>query len=223
MHENQYTSKTGSQRSGGPRLRASVARTADSLQRDLLHSPNHAKQAHARAVLATLRKYSAVKLKHHPLALEEVLLLLEPPLSELELGRGDKPSASELAAFQALTMLGVHMQSATTDAHIAGQSFAKACGRFYSQSQSQSTKPRFDAMMVAQDEASRMVHIRSLVTLLRRAKLGFDYGQFANDLRVLGDKTVTQKEQAHRQGVLLRWGRDFATGVYASSSNESES
>ena len=209
MHENQYTSKTGSQRSGGPRLRASVARTADSLQRDLLHSPNHAKQA--------------VKLKHHPLALEEVLLLLEPPLSELELGRGDKPSASELAAFQALTMLGVHMQSATTDAHIAGQSFAKACGRFYSQSQSQSTKPRFDAMMVAQDEASRMVHIRSLVTLLRRAKLGFDYGQFANDLRVLGDKTVTQKEQAHRQGVLLRWGRDFATGVYASSSNESES
>lgn len=223
MHENQDTSNTVSQRSGGPRLRASVARTADTLQRDLLHSPNHAKQAHARAVLATLRKYSAVKLEHHPLALEEVLLLLEPPLSAWELEQGGDPSATELAAFHALTMLGVHMQSATTDAHIAGQSFAKACGRFYAQSQSQSTKPRFDAMMVAQDEASRLIHIRSLVTLLRRAKLGFDYGQFANDLRVLGDKTATQKEQARRQGVLLRWGRDFATGVYASSSNESES
>lgn len=223
MHENPDTSNTVSQRSGGPRLRASVARTADTLQRDLLHSPNHAKQAHARAVLATLRKYSAVKLEHHPLALEEVLLLLEPPLSAWELEQGGDPSATELAAFHALTMLGVHMQSATTDAHIAGQSFAKACGRFYTQSQSQSTKPRFDAMMVAQDEASRLIHIRSFVTLLRRAKLGFDYGQFANDLRVLGDQTVTQKEQARRQGVLLRWGRDFATGVYASSSNESES
>ena len=78
-------------------------------------------------------------------------------------------------------------------------------------------------MMVAQDEASRMIHIRSLVTLLRRAKLGFDYGQFANDLRVLGDKKATQKELARRQGVLLRWGRDFATGVYASTQSESES
>lgn len=223
MHENQDTSNTGSQRSGGPRLRDSVTRTADTLQRDLLHSPNHAKQAHARAVLATLRKYSAAKLEHHPLALEEVLFLLEPPLRAWELEEGGDPSAAELAAFHALTMFGVHMQSATTDAHIAGQSFAKACGRLYAQSQSQSTKPRFDAMMVAQDEASRIIHIRSLVMLLRRAKLGFDYGQFANDLRVLGDQTVTQKEQARRQGVLLRWGRDFATGVYVSSHNESES
>jgi len=223
MHENQDNSTTVTHANSGPRLRTSVARTADALQRDLLHSPNHAKQAHARAVLATLRKYSAVKLKDHPLALEEVLLLLEPPLSARELEEGGDPSAAELAVFQALTMLGVHMQSATTGAHIPGQSFAKACGRFYAQSQSQSTKPRFDAMMVAQDEASRMIHIRSLVTLLRRAKLGFDYGQFANDLRVLSDKKVSQKEQVRRQGVLLRWGRDFATGVYASTQSESES
>lgn len=223
MHENQDTSNTASQGSGGPRLRAAVARTAETLQRDLLHSPNHAKQAHTRGVLATLRKYSAVQLEEHPLALEEILLLLEPPLSELELGRGDTASASELAAFHALTMLGVHMQSATTDAHIAGQSFAKACGRFYAQSQSQSTKPRFDALMVAPDEASRMIHIRSFVTLLRGAKLGFDYGQFANDLRVLSSATATQKEQARRQGVLLRWGRDFAAGVYASAHTDPES
>lgn len=223
MHENQDTSNTIVQESRGPRLRDSVARTADSLQRDLLQSPNHTKQAHARGVLATLRKYSAVKLEDHPLALEEVLLLLEPPLSELELGRGDTPSASELAAFHALTILGVHMQSATTDAHVAGQSFAKACGRFYAQSQSQSTKPRFDALMVAPDEASRMIHIRSFVTLLRGAKLGFDYGQFATDLRVLSSATATQKEQARRQGVLLRWGRDFAAGVYASTHTDPES
>ena len=223
MHENQDTSNTASQGSGGPRLRAAVARTAETLQRDLLHSPNHAKQAHTRGVLATLRKYSAVQLEDHPLALEEILLLLEPTLSELELGRGDTPSASELAAFHALTMLGVHMQSATTDAHIAGQSFAKACGCFYAQSQSQSTKPRFDALMVAPDEASRMIHIRSFVTLLRGAKLGFDYGQFATDLRVLSSATATQKEQARRQGVLLRWGRDFAAGVYASTHTDPES
>ena len=130
MHENQDNSTTVTHANSGPRLRTSVARTADALQRDLLHSPNHVKQAHARAVLATLRKYSAVKLKDHPLALEEVLLLLEPPLSARELEEGGDPSAAELAVFQALTMLGVHMQSATTDAHIPGQSLQKRAAVF---------------------------------------------------------------------------------------------
>lgn len=206
-----------------PTLRPAVARTANEIQSAILHSPNHAKSAQARATLATLRKYAAVTLKDQPLALEEVLLALQPPLSDNELGRSDAPSPSEAAAFHALVMFGIHMQSATTEAHVEGQSFSRACGRFFAQSESQSTKPRFDAMLVSRDEASRLIHIRSLITLLRGAKLGFDYGQFAQDLRTLNARTSTQAEQNRRQGVLLRWGRDFATGAFTKHTQPTES
>lgn len=206
-----------------PTLRPAVAETVKNLQRDLLHSPNHAKNAQARATLANLRKYASAPLHEQPLALEEVLLILQPPLSESELGKGHAPSPSEAAAFYALVMFGIHMQSATTDAHVEGQSFARACGRFFAQSESQSTKPRFDAMLVSRDEESRLIHIRSLVTLLRGAKIGFDYGQFAQDLRTLNAQTSTQSEMNRRQGVLLRWGRDFATGAFTKSTKSSDS
>ncbi|MFG6303148.1 type I-E CRISPR-associated protein Cse2/CasB [Corynebacterium hesseae] len=209
--------------STGPTLRQAVARTANDLQFAILRSPNHSQSAQARATLARLRKYASVPLNDQPLALEEVLLSLHPPLSEKELGRGNAPSASESAAFHALVMFGIHMQSATTDAHVEGQSFARACGRFFAQSESQSTKPRFDAMLVSRDEASRLIHIRSLITLLRGAKIGFDYGQFAQDLRILSARTSTQADQNRRQGVLLRWGRDFAAGAFVKSTKATES
>ena len=206
----------------GPTLRTSVARTVSELQHAVLRSPSHSQTAQARATLARLRKYASVPLNDQPLALEEVLLSLHPPLSENELGRGNAPSASESAAFHALVMFGIHMQSATTDAHVESQSFARACGRFFAQSESQSTKPRFDAMLVSRDEASRLIHIRSLITLLRGAKIGFDYGQFAQDLRTLSARTSTQADQNRRQGVLLRWGRDFATGAFNKSTKTTE-
>lgn len=206
-----------------PTLRIAVARTASDLQFAILHSPNHAASAQARATLATLRKYASAPLKAQPLALEEVLLTLQPALSEGEIGKGHNPSRSEEAAFHALVMFGTHMQSATTDAHVEGQSFARACGRFFAQSESHSTKPRFDAMLVSRDETSRLIHIRSLVTLLRGAKIGFDYGQFAQDLRTLNARTSSQTEQNRRQGVLLRWGRDFAAGAYSKNTKSTES
>ena len=45
-------------------------------------------------------------------------------------------------------------------------------------------------------------------------------GAFAQDLRVLGSKNATQKAHTQRQGVLLKWARDFALGSYASSQAE---
>lgn len=45
--------------------------------------------------------------------------------------------------------------------------------------------------------------------------MGFDYTQFANDLRALDSSDK-------RAGVLLRWGRDFAMArFHASDDNES--
>ncbi|KGM18345.1 CRISPR-associated protein Cse2 [Corynebacterium auriscanis] len=202
-----------------PRLRAAVSNSVNALQGDFLQPNNRVTQARARAVLAQLRKYGSLPLADQPLALEEILLLLQPSLSEWEVGRGDKPSPSELAAFHALTTFGVHMQGTTVPMHTPDRSFASSCGHFYAQSESKSTKPRFDAMMATNDDTARLVHIRSLVTLLRGIAKGFDYGLFAQDLRVLLSPTLSQDQHHRRQSVLLRWGRDFATGAYTSTSS----
>lgn len=189
-----------------PNLKFTVGRTAEILQRDYLTGGNTA-AANARGTLAELRKAGALRLEEHPLALESVLMALVVPLSEREQGKSDHASPSERAAFYALTLFGQHMQSAQHPMHNPEQSFAAACGRLRTTLESKSIKPRFDAMQSAFNEDTRMIHLRNLVALLRGNKIGFDYGQFAQDLRSL-------QNPRRRNGVLLRWGRDFANGTF---------
>lgn len=190
---------------GKPNLRFAVATTAEYLQNAYLGGSTHSAQATARAQLARLRKLAGQPVDRDPLAVNLVLSVMQPQLSELELGKGDSASASERAAFHALTLFAVHMQGATSAIHVKSASFASACGRLNQISESESIKPRFDAMILAQGSRSRLIHARSLITLLRSNHLGFDYGQFAQDLRNLDNRE-------RRNGVLLRWGRDFAIG-----------
>lgn len=189
-----------------PNLRFGVANTANRLQTNYLEHPESIEGVEARRVLAELRKGAARKFGTDPLALQRVLGMLTPPLSEGELGRGDAPSPSESAAYYALTLFAAHMQSATTPAHSEDRTFAMACGRLQGISDSGSLKARFDAMQTAREEASRLIHLRTLVSLLKREKLAFDYGALAADLRSL-------QYPARHDGVLLRWGRDYAVGM----------
>jgi len=189
-----------------PTLQIGIGSTASYLQRNYLDRAETAAGADARRILAELRQSAARTFDADPLALQKVLMLLEPPLSDDELGRGDAPSPSELAAYNALTLFAQHMQSARKPVHTTECSFARACGRLQTLSESNSIKPRFDAMQSARDETSRVLHLRSLVTLLRSQELAFDYGNFARDLRSLQYPT-------RRDGVLLRWGRDYAVGT----------
>ncbi|SQG63718.1 CRISPR-associated protein [Corynebacterium renale] len=187
-------------------LRQSVGKTAARLQRQYLNSQHTADGALARGTLAELRKFASRPLDTNPLALQEVLLTLDPPLSEREVGRGDAPSPSERAAYYALSLFGIHMQSAKKPMHSNDVSFATACGQLYRVTESRSIKMRFDAMQVAGDEQSRLVHLRSLISLLRANEIACNYGQLAADLRSLSNPK-------YRDRVLLRWGRDFATGT----------
>ncbi|OHF35730.1 type I-E CRISPR-associated protein Cse2/CasB [Corynebacterium sp. HMSC074A01] len=189
-----------------PMLRKSVETTVSILQRNYLDRAHTALGAEARGTLANLRKYASRPVEADPLALQEVLLLLNPPLSDSELGKGTKPSPSEQAAYTALGLFGLHMQSSTQPMHTREQTFAFACGRLHRLSDSKSIKSRFDAMQVARDEVSRGVHLRSLISLLRTKHIPFDYGRFVGDLRSL-------QNPQYRNGVLLRWGRDFAVGT----------
>lgn len=195
-----------------PNLRNAVGATAHRLQSQYLGEHGDTHQAGARGVLAELRRDAGAPIDKDPLALARVLAALTPPLSEFEIGRGDAASPSEKAAFHALTLFAVHMQGSTRPVHQPKTSFAAACGRMNATSASSSLKPRFDAMLVARHARSQLTHMRSLVTLLRSHDLGFDYGQFAQDLRSLSNP-------AQRSGVLLRWGRDFALAGYTTSTN----
>lgn len=170
----------------------------------------------ARANLAELRRGAGLSIEKNPLGLEQMLFAMDLQIDERLLGRGDAPSPSECAAYTALTLFAIHMQSASQPVHQPNIGFATACGRLSASKDSASIKPRFDAMLLATSEQARRIHIRSLVTLLRAENIGFDYGLFARDLRNLADPKK-------RAGVQLRWGRDFAAGYYRTSTSPSES
>lgn len=188
-------------------LFVAVGATATRLQSQILGEQGERAQTQARGVLAELRRRAGEPIDRDPLSLEKTLLVLSPALNENSIGRGDNPSPSESAAFHAMTLFALHMQGSTRPMHVRGVSFATACGRLYASSDSASLKPRFDALLLARSSRARLTHTRSMITLLRGAQLGFDYAQFANDLRALDSADK-------RPGVLLRWGRDFAMGRF---------
>lgn len=191
-------------------LPRAVGATATRLQAQFLGEQGDKARARARGQLAELRRSAGQPIERDPLALEKVLLILNPTLNEQSIGHTDQPSPSESAAFHALSFFALHMQSSSQPMHTQGVSFASVCGQLFAQSSSASLKPRFDALLLARSTRSRLTQARSMITLLRRAQLSFDYGQFAKDLRSLDYPD-------RRAGVLLRWGRDFATGSFQAS------
>ncbi|MDY6050708.1 MAG: type I-E CRISPR-associated protein Cse2/CasB [Corynebacterium sp.] len=188
-------------------LFVSVHATCSRLQEAYLSPGDNPAKHQARATLAELRKIGSADLSKNPLGLETILFTLTPPLDEGSLGKGDRTSPSEAAAATTLALFAIHMQSAKKPAHVEKTSFARACGQLIARTQSQSIKPRIDAMLVATNEHARMRHLRSLITLLRGQELGFDYARLALDLRSLS-------HSERRTGVLQRWGRDIAAGFH---------
>ncbi|MBC3186609.1 type I-E CRISPR-associated protein Cse2/CasB [Corynebacterium sp. zg-331] len=184
-------------------MQEAVGATVRRLQDEVLGRRGERAQARARGVLAQLRRGVGRPIESDPLGLSRVLLTLDPPLDRGLLGRSDAATPGETAAYHALTLFAWHMQSAREPMHVPGRSFATACGTLYRHTDSDSFKPRFDAMVLAGSTHSRLQLLRSLVALLRGKGLGFDYGQLAADLRALDNPRV-------RQRVLMRWGRDFA-------------
>lgn len=184
-------------------LRHSVGATASRLQDEALGLRSARAQIRARAQLAVLRRSAGLQPVDDPVAWQAVLELMTPPLLDREIGRGDVPSRSEKAAFNAITLFALHLQSRTRSMHVPGRSFGSAIRLLNRARQSGSIRPRFDAVLAARQERSRLIHARSLITLLRSDDIGFDYGLFAQDLRSL----MTPERRA---GVLLRWGRDVA-------------
>ncbi len=152
----------------------------------------------SRAALAQLRR----GVGRDPGTVPEMLSLTVNP--DDRWARGDQPTADECAIHLALTLYAVHQQSQNRRMHVPGQSFGSALGRirFTGGEENPGVLRRFQALGTAHDLREVAAHARALITLLRGAGQGFDYGRFARDLVRLQDPT-------RADGVRLAWGRDF--------------
>lgn len=188
-----------------PPLMAVVGRAARSLENDLL-GQDHGRTAVARRDLAVLRRAAGASPEKDPLAWGLVLERVLPDLPETYLGRGDAPSRSEWAAFTALTLFAVHQQSQPKAMHENRVNFGYAVGRLAQRRDSESIKPRFDALLLTRTTGGLVHNLRSLVTLLRAEQIPADYGRLAQDLARTRDRGGWDR-------VALSWGREFARGL----------
>lgn len=196
-------------------LRNAVGTTCQRLQGSYFSNPTSKAHHAARASLAQLRRSAGADIESSYMGLANVLFEIGEEFDAKLAGNDESASPPERAAYNALTLFAIHMQSAKTPVHVPTVSFATACGHLHALSTSKSIKPRVDAMLFANSEKARVVHIRSLVALLRDRELGFDYGLLARDLCGLGNPKT-------RPGVQLRWGRDFALGYVVGMKNQDE-
>lgn len=183
-----------------------VGSTLSRLQHDFLNSDNHVAQARARGILATLRRGAGTAPEQDLVTWQQTLELVVPDLPERFQGKGNAPSPSERAIYDAVTLYALHMQSQQKPMHDRSRSFARAAGILVARRNSESIKPRFDALVLVKSPSTRRHHARGLITLMRGESIGFDYGRFAEDLYRL--------DGPRRNSVLLAWGRDFANGQY---------
>lgn len=167
-----------------------------------------ADRSQAVATLAALRQASPADLGRSPEVWSAVVECVPVPLR----GRGDEPSRAELAAFFALSMYAVHQQSQRESVYKRGASLGNALGQLARSSahgQAAMTR-RFGALITSDGPEELFHHLRSLVSLMRTARLSdgrplgarVDYGSLAVDLLQL----LTPD---YAPGARLRWGRDF--------------
>ena len=119
------------------------------------------------------------------------------------LGHGDTASAAERAAHAAVTIFAVHQQSRMEPMHRHGVSLGtavRALGR--ENANEDAVLRRFHALGTASSLSETLHHLRGLVTQLRGAAIGLDYGRLARDLwRLQNPRTAP--------GVRLEWGRAY--------------
>ncbi len=199
-------------RSVGARVETFVGRRVSSLQKQYTQQRP---TSYSRAVLAQLRRGVGKPIGELPELLEFVI---DP---DAPAPPGDGPSADEIAAYTAITLYAVHQQSQPKPMHRPGHSFGTAIGslRFSGSEENQGVTRRFQALGTASGMEELVHHARGLVTLLRSADRGFDYGRFARDL-------LDYQNPYRVDRVRLAWGRDFyrvATPSPATTETEEQS
>lgn len=185
-----------SPRTSAARTAAFVQRTINPIQEQYVGSTPPT--SYARAALARLRRGLGKPLGAVP-DLMEFVVDAEAPQP-----RGDQPTRAEVATYTALTLYGLHQQSQSRRMHDPRTTFARAVGalRFSEGEENDGVLRRFQALATATDMGEFVHHTRGLISLLRTAERGFDYGRLAQDLVHFQSPHTVDR-------VRLAWGRDF--------------
>lgn len=163
-----------------------------------------------RSQLTRLRQAAGGTPQKDPLAWATVLEQILPALEST--WNKDEPSFTESAAYTALTLYALHQQSHSTPMHVKNNySLGYAVAQLEKASYSGSIKTRLDALMTAPTQRATTYHLRSLINMFNSYGITLDYGRLAEDLRQLWDTRYPDKKER----VLLRWGRDYARGLWA--------
>lgn len=186
-------------------LRTHVSRRVAMFQNEYL---SEGRRSIGARKLAILRRAAAKE----PGAVPETWGLAFDGMPDCLVGRGQDPSAGELAVHGALTLYALHQQSQTEAMHISGKehSLGFAVRRLtikdsvkYDNLEPGELPRRFAAMVTAQSISETTHYARQLVKQLRSASIPLDYGLLAQQFYDL--------QSPHRaDGVRLSWGRDYA-------------
>lgn len=125
-------------------------------------------------------------------------------------GEYNKPNYAEWASHLAITFFAFHQQSLDIkdkQMHKEGETLGRAVRKLVTSPEDEARiKRRFDQVATADSQEELAHHLRGLISLLRAGEIPLDYAALARDLYLY------QIEEA-RDGVRLRWGRDFYFGV----------
>ena len=175
------------------RLGTVVDQRVSTLQRRYL-----ANSSDGRALLAQLRHAVTREPGSDPSVWEITVGALPGPAPST-----DEPTPAERAAHTALTLYATHQQSRTEPMHVPGVGLGSAVRRLgIATGAEEAVRRRFDAAATAMSFSETVHHLRGLVTQLRGARIGLDYGRLADDLDQL------QKPDGPDR-VRLRWARQY--------------
>ncbi|WP_368550450.1 type I-E CRISPR-associated protein Cse2/CasB [Rothia sp. LK2588] len=167
-----------------------------------------------RAQLARLRQAAGRTPEKDPLAWAVVLEQILPELDSS--WNRDEPSTTEVAAYTALTLYALHQRSQSQPMHVkSNRSLGYAVAQLEKTTKSGSTKSRLDALVTASTQNATTYHLRSIVNMLNSHDIPLDYGRLAEDLRRLWNNRYPHD----KEGVILRWGRDYARGLWGGSAS----
>lgn len=134
----------------------------------------------------------------------------------------DEPSFSEQALHTTVTLWALHQQSRREKPmHTGGTTFAAAIRRLAFVSPNEETVyRRFTALGTASTYSELTFHARGIVTQLRDAQIGFDYGLLADDLRTFQRGMEASTGLTGPERVRALWGREYWRTEPESSSTE---
>ena len=196
-----------------PRTRGKPAQAAAFVNRKITSLLTSHNDSLIRASLARLRR----GIGKAPGSLSELWGDTLEGMPEALAGYGGNPSWGEWACYLALTLFALHQQGKdrkSNPMNREGQSLGRAVRKLVKNDDDQARiKRRFDQVVTADSPEELAHHLRSLIQLLKSDDVPLDYPALAMDL-------YRFQIPEERDGVRLRWGRDYYASTFVKDLQE---